>query len=149
MDRVQEVLVGGLELPFRIAEQRGDALRPVQLAGPDVPVPGTDVRVVLADPKPLLGLLDPGDLGADRDVLVRFASFVEVRDDRALDPVQRAVLPAVADLAFPDPAAGDRAPEVAIELRRVVVRADDTVVLADQLVPLVAAISGPLASGID
>src|SRR5690606_41201764 len=43
-----------------------------------------------------------GDVGADRDVLVRLAAHVEERDDRRVDPVVVTLLRAVADLAVPE-----------------------------------------------
>ena len=81
----------------------------------------------------VLGSLPLGDVVADRHVLVGPARLVEERDDRRVHPVGRAVLRAVPQLALPDPAGGNRAPQLADVGLRVVAGVDDPVVAADQL----------------
>jgi hypothetical protein len=76
----------------------------------------------------LLRPLAIGNLVANRHVLVRLSAFVKKRDDRGVDPVDRAVLRAVADLAAPDPAVRDRVPEIADEVLRVIAGIDDPVI---------------------
>ena len=71
-----------------------------------------------------------------------FPRVVEERHDGRVDPVEVAVLGAVAELAVPDVAVGDRPPELADELLRVIGGVDDPVILPDQLV---ARIPGDLA----
>ncbi len=63
-----------------------------------------------------LGPLPLGDVVANRDVLMRPAIVPEKRDDGRIDPIQRAVLGAVADLSAPDMAVGDGAVHVFEEL---------------------------------
>jgi hypothetical protein len=45
-------------------------------------------------------VLPGGDVVSNRQVLARFAVTIEERDDGGIDPVERAVLGAVADLAL-------------------------------------------------
>ncbi len=58
----------------------------------------------------LFGRFARGDIGADGDVLVRFAALVEERHDRRVDPIEVTVLGAIADLAVPDAPVRNRAP---------------------------------------
>src|SRR5947209_952854 len=81
----------------------------------------------------LLGALALGDVVADGDVLVGLAAGVKERDDGRVHPVDRAVLGAVANLAAPDAARGNRRPKISDELLRVVGRVDEAVILSDQL----------------
>ena len=76
----------------------------------------------------LLRPLAIGDVVADRHVLVRPAALVEERHDRRVHPVDRSVLGAVAQLAAPDAAVGDRVPQIADELLRVVAGVDDAMI---------------------
>ena len=82
-------------------------------------------------------VLPGGDVVSNRQVLARFAVTIEERDDGRIDPVERAVLGAVADLASPDPASGDRPPQLAHEFLGVMSRVDDAMVLPNQLVACV------------
>ena len=77
------------------------------------------------------------NVGADGEVLARLPGAVHQQDDGRVDPVEGAVFGAVADLAAPDRAAPDGAPEVPHELLRVVAGVQDPVVGAEELVALV------------
>ena len=58
-----------------------------------------------------LGLFTFRDVGVDGDVLLRFSLGVEERDDGRGNPVERAVLGAVANFAFPNAALHNRPPK--------------------------------------
>ena len=73
----------------------------------------TELRQGLLFPQPRLGDLALRDVAADRQVLPRFAAVVEERHDGRIDPVERPVLGAIAQLATPDAALRNRAPELA------------------------------------
>ena len=64
----------------------------------------------------LLGLLVLGDVVADREVLIELARLVQERHDGDVDPVGAAVLGPVPDLASPDVALSDSAPQIPDEL---------------------------------
>ncbi len=77
--------------------------------------------------------LAPRDVAPDRQVLPRLAAFVEERDDRRIDPVDRPVLGAVAKLAAPHLPARNRAPQLPDVLLGVITGVDDPVILPEQL----------------
>ena len=81
----------------------------------------------------LLGQLALRDVGANGDVLHRHAILADEGHDGGVDPVQAAVLGAVAHLAVPHLAARDGAPQVLEEGARVMAGVDQLVGLADQL----------------
>jgi two-component system, NtrC family, response regulator AtoC len=80
-----------------------------------------------------LRCLPRGDVGANRNVLVRLSSPVEKRHDRRVHPVVMPILRPVPNLAVPDAPRCNRSPQVADELRRVICGVDDAMILADQL----------------
>jgi len=86
----------------------------------------------------LLSRLACRDVRPDGDVLIGFAALVREGNDGRVDPVVVAVFGAIADFAVPDLAVGDRPPQLAHELLRVILGVDDPVVAADQLVARIA-----------
>src|SRR5690606_14274977 len=77
----------------------------------------------------LLDALVLGDVGADGDVLNRLSRLVENGEEGGIQPVNRTVLGAVAEFAFPDMALCDGRPEPADELFGMVAGVDDAMVL--------------------
>ncbi len=146
---IQKPLESGLHRPGRTPEEGRDRLRPEHGPGLEIPVPCADVGVVLADAQAFRGVLDVGDVGADRDVLVGSAGGIQERYDRALYPVEFPVLAAVADLTLPDFAVRDSAPETAVELVGMQARLDDAMVLAEQFGPGIAAHLAELVVDVD
>src|SRR5205814_2214278 len=61
------------------------------------------------------------DVVTNRYVVMRFVMFIEERNDRRIDPIDRAVFRTVAYLTLPILSARDRSPKVANELFRVIV----------------------------
>ena len=92
-----------------------------------------ELRQRLLFPQPRLGDLALRDVAADRQVLPRLAAVVEERHDGRVDPVERAVLGAIAQLAAPDAALRNRAPELADFVLRVIPGVDDAMILPDEL----------------
>ena len=80
-----------------------------------------------------LGPLPLRDVVTDGHVLIRAALPIEEGDDGRVNPIERTVLRAVAQLALPDAAARDRLPQLANVRFRVVAGVDDAVIAADQL----------------
>ena len=68
----------------------------------------------------------------NRYVVMGFVMFIKKRNDRRIDPIDRAVFRAVANLTLPNLAAGNRSPQVANEFFRVIVGIDDAVILSQQ-----------------
>ena len=77
-------------------------------------------------------LLPGGDVGADGNILARFALLVEERHDGRAHPVIHAVLGLVSDFPLPDPPLRDRRPHIAHELLGMVTGIDDAMVLPQQ-----------------
>ena len=73
----------------------------------------------------------------DSDVLIGFAFGIKKRNYRRIHPINTAVLRAIAKFAFPDLAGGDRGPQIANELLRVITGVDNAVVLTQQFFPRV------------
>lgn len=76
-----------------------------------------------------------GDVGADGDVLERFAGRVDKRADRRIDPIKGPVFGAVANLTPPDPALGQCSPEIAEKFLGMRAGIDDAVILPDEFFP--------------
>src|ERR1041384_3958521 len=66
------------------------------------------------------------------DLLIMLAVFVEERNDRRIDPVDRAVFRAVANLTFPNLAARNRSPQIANKLFRMIAGIDNAMILSQQ-----------------
>ena len=84
-------------------------------------------------PQLRFGGLAGGDVASNRQVLPRLSAAVEERDDGRVHPVEGAVLGAIANFPSPDAPTGDRVPQVANELLRVIGGVDEAVVLPEQL----------------
>ena len=89
--------------------------------------------------RPALGFPAVRDVRSDGDVLLDATVVAQERGDDALDPVERAILGAIADLATPALSTGDRAPEVTPERGIVSSRVDDAVVAPQQFATRIAA----------
>ena len=83
--------------------------------------------------QPFFSGLARGDVVANREVLPRLALRGDERNDGRIDPVDRAVLGAVAQLAAPDLAVRDRVPQAADVVLRVIRRVDEAMVLPEEL----------------
>ena len=129
-----------------LAQHGRPTLVECELARGHVELPGAHARAVddLCQAPPLVGQGHAGaQAGADvqpqREVAVDLAiGRTQWRHD-AVDPVERAVLGAVAHLAAPGLALGDGAPHVGPESLRVMARIDDAVALAQQFIAVVSA----------
>ena len=63
---------------------------------------GDEIEVFLARPQRIFKLLTLGYIKSDGSVAVDLSALVQVRDDRCVDPIERAVLSAIAYLPMPD-----------------------------------------------
>ena len=138
-----EFLAGGREPRDQHFEMRLET-PPVWQAGQWIEI-GKALEALLACPEVDFELLAGGDVEADRGIAVHLALRVEMRNDGRIDPVERAVLAAVADLAMPDPALGDRAVKRAEEVRVMQAGSQHAVIGTDKLRRRVAADLAELA----
>ena len=130
------IIASGRELAEKARHGRvleDDFPAPVEQADGDRHMLEGGGEQILALPQGRLRLLARGDVGADRHVLLGLPRFVDEGNDGRIDPVERAVLGAVANLAAPDFAAGDGAPQVAKKRLWMVAGIDDAMGLAKQI----------------
>ena len=151
MDGFAERGAAGEELVVGAAEHVEDFIRPMEFIGAEVDFP-------IADTSDALGVQESGiftgevfldafelsDVSADGDVLPRCGFGLFKGDDGGLDPVERAILGAIAEFASPYLPAGDGAIEFLEELGGMKVGIDDAMGSAEEFVAGIAADSAEL-----
>jgi len=146
MNQRQECLVRRRKVILIYLENSKYLARPIQLVVHQIEFPMAHLAQLLCllqsgalFSQCQLALLDRSDVGTQRDIGLRLAAFIQIRRNGRGDPIQAAILGAIAQLTLPHPALRDPAPHRAKEFRLVDAGLNHAMILSHQFIAAVLA----------